>query len=353
MMGRKAKTRKAQTQSHRKTKKIQYRVRNWSQYNASLVERGSLEVWIEEEVLANWKPEASEPRRRGGQVQYSAGAIECMLTLGAVLSLPLRQTEGFGRSVMGRLGVDVKVPDYTTLCKRKKDLKVNLSTTKRKEPLHILVDSTGLKVYGEGEWKVRKHGYSKRRTWRKLHLSVHPGTGVNEDTQEIEIAVLTEVGKDDAGTGGQMLQDIPDPIERVSGDGGYDQRKFYKACTTCGIAEVVVPPRRNAHIWQHGNSARPPLARRRDLEGRVTSSGLVRDQHLRRIRRIGRDRWKQETGYHRRSLVETTVFRFKTIFGGSLMARTFDRQIVEALIKCNALNIMTQLGLPDSYPVPA
>ena len=347
-MGRKAKTRKAQTQSHRETKKVQYRVRNWSQYNASLVERGSLEVWIEEDVLANWKPQTSGPRRRGGQVQYSAGAIECMLTLGAVLSLPLRQTEGFGRSVMRRLGVDTKVPDYTTLCKRKKDLKVTLSTRKRKGPLHILVDSTGLKVYGEGEWKVRKHGYSKRRTWRKLHLSV------NEDTQEIEIAVLTEVGKDDAGaahkpgivtrspcplgTGGQMLQDIPDPVERVSGDGAYDQRKFYKACATCEIADVVVPPRRNAHIWQHGNSAKPPL---------------VRDQHVRRIRRIGRERWKQETGYHRRSLVETTVFRFKTIFGGSLMARTFDRQIVEALIKCKALNSMTQLGLPDSYPVSA
>jgi IS5 family transposase len=330
MMGRKAKTRKAQTQSHRTTKKVQYRVRNWSQYNASLVERGSLEVWIEEDVLANWKPQARGPRRRGGQVQYSAEAIECLLMMGSVLSLPLRQTEGFGRSVMRRLGMDVKVPDYTTLCKRKKDLKVKLSTTKRKEPLHILVDSTGLKVYGEGEWKVRKHGYSKRRTWRKLHLSV------NEATQEIEIAVLTEVGDDDAGTGGQMIENISQPIERVSGDGAYDQRKFYQACAEREIAQVVVPPRRNAQIWQHGNSAKPPL---------------VRDQQVRRIRRNGRDRWKQETGYHRRSLVETTVFRFKTLFGGQLTARTFDRQIVEALIKCKALNVMTLLGLPDSYPV--
>jgi hypothetical protein len=331
-MGRKAKTRKAQTQSHRKTKKVQYKVRNWREYNASLVERGSMTVWVSEDLLANWKPQTSGPRRRGAQVQYSAGAIECLLTLGAVLSLPLRQTEGFGRSMLGLLGADVKVPDYTTLCKRKKDLKVTLPVGARGGPLHILVDSTGLKVYGEGEWKVRKHGYSKRRTWRKLHLSV------NEDTQEIEIAVLTEVGKDDAGTGGQMLQDISDPIERVSGDGAYDQRKFYKACATREIADVVVPPRRNAHIWQHGNSAKAPL---------------VRDQHLRRIRRIGRDRWKQETGYHRRSLVETTVFRFKTLFGGQLMSRTLDNQIVEALIKCKALNIMTQLGLPDSYPVPA
>ena len=152
------------------------------------------------------------------------------------------------------------------------------------------------------------------------------------------MAVLTEVGDDDAGTGGQMLQDIPDPIERVSGDGAYDQRKFYKACATREITDVVVPPRRNARIWQHGNSAKPPL---------------VRDQNLRRIRCVGRKHWKTESGYHRRSLAETAVFRFKTVFGGQLSARTLDRQIVEARIKCRALNIMTQLGLPDSYPVPA
>lgn len=350
-MGRKAKTRKAQTQSHRKTEKKQYKVRDWREYNASLVERGSIEVWIDDEVIANWKPQTTGPRRRGAQVQYSAGAIECMLTLSAVMSLPLRQTEGFGRSVMKLLRADVKVPDYTTLCKRKKDLKVSLSATKQKGPLHVLVDSTGLRVYGEGEWKVRKHGYSKRRTWRKLHLSV------NEDTQEIEIAVLTEVGKDDAGTGGQMLQDIPDPIERVSGDGAYDQRKFYKACAAREIADVIVPPRRNALIWQHGNPADAGYNRYesvpRNSRGNSAKPPLVRDQHVRRIRRIGRQRWKKEVGYHRRSLAETAVGRFKIIFGGSLMARTFDRQIVEALIKCKALNIMTRLGLPDSYPIPA
>lgn len=331
-MGRKEKTRKAQTQSHRKAEKVKYKVRNWAEYNASLVERGSMEAWISDEALANWKPVVSGPRSRGAQVQYSAQAIECLLALGAVLSLPLRQTEGFGRSVFKVLGTGVKVPDYTTLCKRRQDLKVSLAVSARREPLHIVVDSTGLKVYGEGEWKVRKHGYSRRRTWRKLHFSL------NQDTQEIEMAVLTEVGNDDAGAGSQMLLDISDPIERVSGDGAYDQRKFYQACATRHIPDVVVPPRHNARIWQHGNSAKPPL---------------IRDQHVRRIRRIGRHRWKQETGYHRRSLAETTVFRFKTLFGGQLMSRTFQSQIVEALIKCKALNITTQLGLPDSYPVVA
>ncbi len=215
-MGRKEKTRKAQTQSHRKTEKVKYKVRNWAEYNASLVERGSIEVWISQEALANWKSVVSGPRPKGAQVAYSATAIECLLTLGAVLSLPLRQTEGFGRSVLKLLGTGLKAPNYTTLCKRRKGLKVGLAVSARRvppaTPLHILVDSTGLKVYGEGEWKVRKHGYSKRRTWRKLHFSL------NENTQEIEIAVLTEVGDDDAGTGSQMLLDMAEPVEQGRGD---------------------------------------------------------------------------------------------------------------------------------------
>jgi hypothetical protein len=316
----------------KQTKKTKYQVRNWREYNAGLVRRGSITVWISPEALANWKPKVDGPRQRGGQTQYSDEAVACILTLRAVLNLPLRQTEGFGQSILDVLGTGLKAPDYTTLCKRGKDVTVNLGVSQNDEPLHILVDSTGLKVYGEGEWKVRKHGYSKRRTWRKLHL------GVNEVTQEIEAVELTEVSDDDAGTGSQMLDDISKPIGSVRGDGGYDKRKFYQTCAQRQISEAIIPPQRNARIWQHGNSAKPPL---------------LRDQNLRRIRWVGRKRWKTESGYHRRSLVETAVFRFKTVFGSQLRARTFDRQIVEARIKCRALNIMTRLGLPDSYPVPA
>jgi hypothetical protein len=329
-MGRKAKTRQVPTDSQRQTAKAHYKVKNWREYNASLVERGSVTVWVSDEALANWKPVVSGPRQRGGQPQYSDQAIECLLTLRAVLGLPLRQTEGFGRSVLRLLDAQVSVPDYSTLSIRGKSLAVRLPVSARHGPLHILVDSTGLKVYGEGEWKVRQHGYSKRRTWRTLHLSV------NAATQEIEAVVLTGAGGDDAGAGGQMLDDLSDPIERVTGDGAYDQRKFYQTCARHVIPEVIVPPRRNARIWQHGNSSKPPL---------------IRDEHLRRIRRVGRRRWKHETGYPRRSLAETAVFRFLSLFGPHLMARTLDRQLTEVLIKCRALNIVTQLGLPDSYRV--
>jgi hypothetical protein len=329
-MGHKTKTRKVQTHQPGGTKKAKYRVKDWRAYNASLVERGSLTVWMSAEALAHWRPQMKGRRLRGGQTQYSAGAIECLLTLGAVLGLPLRQTEGFGRSVLGLLRADVTVPDYTTLCRRGKTLEVSLAVSRGEGPLGIVVDSTGLKVYGEGEWKVRQYGYAKRRIWRKLHLSV------NALTQEIELTVLTEVSGDDAGTGSQMLSTLPDPIERVTGDGDYDKRKFYQTCTERQVSHVHIPPQRNARIWQHGNSAKPPLPR---------------DQNLRRIRRIGRKPWKIETGYHRRSLVETAVFRFKTTFGAHLTSRLLASQQVEARIKCRALNIMAHLGLPDSYLV--
>lgn len=195
-------------------------------------------------------------------------------------------------------------------------------------PKHIVVDSTGLKVYGEGEWKVRMHGFSKHRTWRKLHLSV------DESNHEIQAVVLTEAGVDDAEAGKQLLDDTVCPIEQVSGDGAYDKVKFYDACQARRVKSIAIPPRRTAKISQHGNSKNEPLPR---------------DQNLRRIRQVGRKRWKIEIGYHRRSLAETAVFRFKTIFGNTLSTRTLPRQMTEARIKVVALNRMTHLGMPDSH----
>lgn len=313
-----------------KAKKATYRVNNWAAYNKSLVQRGSITLWISEEVLANWHPEPEEIRPRGGQVQYSDQAITCLLMLKAVYRLPYRQTVGFGQSLMDLLDADVRVPDYTTLCKRSADLEVSLPTSNAAEPKHIVVDSTGLKIYGEGEWKVRQHGYSKRRTWRKLHLSV------DQNTHEIQALVLTEAGVDDAEAGKQLVDDTPGEIEQVSGDGSYDKAKFYDACTARRVKRITIPPRRDAKIWQHGNCKKEPLAR---------------DQNLRRIRQVGRKKWKVESDYHRRSLAETAVFRFKIIFGNTLSTRTLNRQITEARIRGAALNYMTQLGMPDSYRV--
>lgn len=321
---------KIQKARNKNKKKATYRVRNWSEYNKSLVQRGSMTLWISEDVLENWHPKVEGKRLRGGQVNYSEQAIECLLMLKAVYHLPYRQTIGFAQSVLDLLDAEVQMPNYTTLCKRSADLTVSLPPSNSDEPKHIVMDSTGLKIYGEGEWKVRQHGYSKRRTWRKLHLSV------NADRHEIEALVLSEASLDDAEAGKQLLTETSGEIKQIDADGSYDKLKFYEASQARDVKHIIVPPRRDAKIWQHGNSKKAPLPR---------------DQNLRRIRRIGRKKWKQESGYHRRSLAETAVFRFKIIFGNTLSTRTLPRQMTEARVKAAALNRMTQLGMPDSYRV--
>ena len=184
----------------------------------------------------------------------------------SVFHLTLRATEGFLRSLFHLLEWELPVPDYTTLCKRARRLGVSLGR-KAAGPLHLVLDSTGLKVFGEGEWKVRQHGYTKRRTWRKLHLSV------DSETQEIQAVVLSEASLDDAGAVPELLDQSTEPVEQMSGDGAYDKRKVYEGCAARGIRRVAIPPRKDARIWQHGNCAAPPL---------------VRDENLRRIRKAGR-----------------------------------------------------------------
>jgi len=239
-----------------KKQKTSYKVTNWREYNKSLVERGSLTVWITPEVLEGWKDQ--RPAQRGGQYEYSDVAIEALLTLKHLMRLPYRATQGFAKSLFTLMDLALQVPDYSTLCRRAKTLKVKIS--KSDSPVrHIVIDSTGLKVYGEGEWKVRKHGYSKRRTWRKLHLSV------NAETQEIVAELLTANSVDDASAGVDMLQSMDESPDTVAGDGAYDKRKFYDECQAQGIPNIVVPPQRNAKIWQHGNSKEPPHPRDENL----------------------------------------------------------------------------------------
>ena len=309
--------------------KAQYRVRNWAEYNQSLVKRGSITLWISDDALRAWQPTNTGPRARGGQKQYTDGAIESLLMVKAVYHLTLRATEGFAHSICRLLKMGLPVPDYSTLCRRAKTLTVALPTTAH-GPIHAVLDSTGLKIFGEGEWKVRQHGYSKRRTWLKLHVSVDEATG------DIQAEVLTEAGVDDAEVARALMEQSVAEIEQLSADGAYDKDKVYRAAQEQGVSTVTIPPRRDAHIWQHGNCAAPPHPR---------------DVNLRRIRDVGRKHWKAESGYHRRSLVETTMFRFKTLFGDHLSARELARQKTEARIKCAALNRMTRLGMPDSYRV--
>lgn len=308
--------------------KKQYRIRNWNNYNKALVERGSINLWFDEESIKEWH-KGVLTGEKGRPREYSDIAIQCGLTIKAIFKLTLRSTEGFIKSIISMLALKIKSPNYTTLCRRQKNLEIKLPKTTNKKPIHLIVDSTGLKVYGEGEWKVRQHGYSKRRTWRKLHL------GINADTNEIEsMAFSTNDFKDS-----ELLPDIIDgvngTIKQVSADGAYDSHDIYKLINDMD-ARPVIPPRKDAVITQHKNFKKCPLPR---------------DEVLRDIRKYGRKAWKITSGYHKRSLSETAMFRVKTIFGCSMRARNFDNQAVEAFILCAALNKITRLGMPDSFEI--
>jgi hypothetical protein len=305
-----------------------YRVRNWSEYEQALVRRGSITFWLSGDIEQTWLYDGE--KQRGSQFDYSDKAIEIMLTLKEVFHLTNRGVEGFVRSLFQIMKIDLPVPDHSTLSRRGKTLKVKLPR-KASGSLNLVLDSTGLKIYGEGEWKVRKHGYSKRRTWRKLHLGADPKNG------EIQVVLLTENSVSDDAIVKELLEQIEQELVACAADGAYDKRKVYDALNehSPGV-EILIPPRKNARIWQHGNSK---------------AERLKRDENLRYIRKHGRQQWKEDSDYHMRSLAETVMFRLKTIFGDELSARQLETQTTQALIRCLALNKMTHLGMPESYPV--
>lgn len=277
--------------------KAKYKVRNWNSYEAALKERGSITFWISEEVVEQWRNE-KKTGRRGASNYYSDVAIAAMGTIQSVFHLPGRQTEGFLESLFTVMGIELEVPDHSTLSRRLNKLSVELPVVPKERAVHVVVDSTGVKVYGEGEWKVRKHGASKRRQERKLHL------GVDEATGEILAAVVTTNDVAECEMLPQLLDVVAEDIAQVTGDGAYDTKDCYDAIDQ-REATATIPPRRNAKIWQHGNRKAPPHPR---------------DENLRRIRQVGRQRWKQESGYHRRSEVRDSHVSAQNRFWGQVTA---------------------------------
>ena len=317
--------------SPRRGSNVVYRVRNWADYEAGLQQRGSLTVWFTPQAVEAWYYQG--PRQRGAQYTFSEVAIQTALILRLLYHLPLRQTEGFVASILALMGLAIRVPDHTTLSRRQAGLTVDWPLQPKDQPRHLVVDATGLKVYGEGEWKVRQHGWNKRRTWRKLHL------GVDEATGEIVAQTLTTNSQDDAGQVEPLLDQIEAPIEALGGDGAYDKRKVFKALAASEQGppiHPIIPPRKDAKIEQHGNTNAEPLPR---------------DETIRTIRKRGRRTWKKTSGYHRRSIAETQIGRYKQILGDTLHARTLTNQQTETRVGCAILNRLLHLAKPESYPL--
>lgn len=309
----------------RKKKKQQYRIRNWSEYNKALCNRGSITFWFDEEAIQSWLNH-KKTGKRGKPRTYGDPCIQVMLVLKAVYHLPQRSTYGLVCSLLELMDLDLPVPHPTILSRRAANLCIALPRQNKSEPLHVLVDATGLKVYGEGEWKVRTHGYQKRRTWRKLHL------GIDAETGDILATVATTNNVSDKEVLPDLLEQIAEPIKQVTTEGGYDYATCYEAIAAVK-ARAVIPPRRTGRLNPQDERFR------------------ARDKNLRLIRKIGRKKWKRRSKYHRRSLVETAFMRVKSIFGDRLSARKFLNQATEMFVRCAALNKMTNLGMPESYPI--
>jgi hypothetical protein len=315
---------KANADRRHRIPKQRRRVTNWAEYDAALRQRGSLTVWFTEAAIAAWH---AEPRTTpGGQPHYSSLAITTALTLKAVFRLALRQTEGLIGSIIGLLGLALSVPDHATLSCRAETLEVpRPRSDSAAEPVHLLVDSTGLKLCGPGEWLIEKHGTKTRRSWRTLHL------GVDADTGEIVAATLTTPDVDDGSQAGPLLDQVAGPVVSFTADGAYDQDRVYASVAERHPeAEVIVPPRATAVPSQ-------------TAEGAPTQ----RDRHLQHIAEQGRMAWQRASGYTKRARAEAAIARWKQVLGDRLRAHTDERRATEVDVAVSVLNRMLELGRPN------
>jgi hypothetical protein len=305
---------------------VKYHIRNWSEYNKALVQRGSLTIWFSPDIEKKWF--AKRERKKGHPKIYSNDLILCALMLKSVYHLPFRALQGFLCSLVTLFRFILPVPCYTEICRRAKELGQKVEKLSRKRPTDLVFDSTGLKLYGEGEWKVKQHGASKRRTWRKIHFAICP------ESHDIILEVVTGNDEADCEVLPRMKEQIPKSVKRGFGDGAYDKSTCYKTFYALGI-EPKIPPQRNARMQ---NEVRKPWMRARNDVIRQTK-GLGGNAEARKLN-------KKLTGYYRRSLVETAVYRFKTMLGGALSCRSLQNQRAEVYAKCKVINRMNELGMP-------
>jgi hypothetical protein len=308
--------------------RAKYKISNSREYDQSLKNRGSLIIWFSEEAVAKWNNSVFVHKKRGGQAIYSDLAIETCVMLGLVYKQHLRQTEGFVESIIKLLNLELKTPDYTTISRRTKKLKVSRYRRANRYPVTLCVDSTGIKIYGEQEWQEEKYALKARKSWRKLHIAV-------DENGYIASSELTTHNISDCATIGTLLEEIDSPIDTVLADGAYDQPSTYKALI--------------AYQNQHGNeipikAVVPPNL---GFRAEMPDDSKLRLDNI-RLMEQGRKRWQKHTNYGRRAKAENAIYRYKSIIGNKLKSRTFLNQKTESKVAANILNIMTKLGMPDT-----
>ena len=297
--------------------KAKKKITNWAEYNKALCKRGSATFWIDDSAIDVWKCKTHHGKRGRG-FQYSDTAIETALMIKGIFSLPLRALQGFIDSIFELLDVPLTSPDYTCISKRSKTVQVKFRNKSRGAIRHIAIDSTGLKVFGEGEWKVKKHGAEKRRTWRKLHLAV------DVDTHETISAEVSLVNVGDSEVLPTLLNPLRRKVIAVSADGAYDTKNCHETLKNKGCTPLI-PPRKNAALWEGGHP--------RNEAVEALKNGTIAE-------------WKSESGYHYRSISETAMPRYKGLTSGKLSLRCYNAQVGEIMANVKAINKVIGLGMP-------
>jgi IS5 family transposase len=295
-----------------------YRTTNWSSYNEALRRRGSLLVWLDREM--EWL--APRRGRPGRPETFSDAAIQFCLSIKVLFGLALRQTIGMVSSLLKMAGLQHwPVPDFSTLCRRQKTVAIQIPYRRAGGTLNLLVDSTGVKVLGDGEWQARKHGPSRRRQWRKVHLAMDAATG------DIRAVEFTSSHQGDSPVLSDLLAQIPadQAIGTVTADGAYDTRRCHTALIERG-ATAIIPIRKNGRPWNENCPA-----------------AKARNESLRASRHFGRALWKRWSGYHARSRIEAQMLRLKA-FGDRIASRDPDRQTAEIHTRIALMNRFSALG---------
>ncbi|WP_074171699.1 IS5 family transposase [Enterobacter hormaechei] len=271
--------------------KQKFKITNWPTYNKALINRGSITFWLDDEAIQAWY-ESATPSSRGRPQRYSDLAITTVLVIKRVFRLTLRAAQGFIDSIFTLMNVPLRCPDYTSVSRRAKSVNVSFKTFTRGEIAHLVIDSTGLKVFGEGEWKVNV-----------TDSEAFPG----------------------------LIRQTHRKIRAASADGAYDTRLCHDELRRKKIS-ALSPPRKGAGYWPGEYADR----NRAVANQRLTGSNA---------------RWKWTTDYNRRSIAETAMYRVKQLFGGSLTLRDYDGQVAEAMALVRALNKMTKAGMPESVRI--
>ncbi len=306
--------------------KTKYQVKNWSEYETSLRNRGDITIWISKTAITTWMSLSN--RKRGAQKRYSDLAIETALSLRLLFHLPLRQTEGFLRSILKLMNLNLPCPDHSTLSRRNQSLNISKQLDNIQDPVTFIVDSTGLKVCGQGEWHEKKHGKKQHKKWKKLHIGVNSKGWIMAST-------ITDGQEQDPVQIPDLLSQYKGEIKNFIGDGIYDQSSVYSSVQShSSNANIIIPPRKNSV---------PSLDSKKLIN--------QRNKHIKFIQKEDYFKWKRISGYYKQSHVENVFARYKKIFGGRLHSKRTDSQEIEIKIATKILNKMLTLGSSNSYPV--